>query len=85
MDQTKQFPASNETQSAPPPAATNKRQNYEPSETVKQFGTRMVQGLNNFTAPLPSTNARPRLRRSEAVEQYIARMVAGLNNFKAEK
>ena len=85
MDQTKQFPASQPEPTKAPPPASNERQNYEPSETVKQFGTRMVQGLNNFTAPLPSTNARPRLRRSEAVEQYIARMVAGLNNFKAEK
>ncbi|MGA7829902.1 MAG: hypothetical protein WCA21_02965 [Terracidiphilus sp.] len=85
MEQSKQFPASHETHPAPPPTASNKRPSNEPSEAVKQFGTRMVQGLNNFKAPLPSANERPILRRSAAVEHYITRMVAGMNNFKAEK
>jgi hypothetical protein len=71
MDQAKQSPASNQAQPTTPPPASNERQNYEPSETVKQFGTRMVQGLNNFKAPLPSTNERPNLRRPEAVREHI--------------
>jgi len=50
MEPSKPFPASHETQPAPPPTATNKRQSNEPSEAVKQFGARMVQGLNNFKA-----------------------------------
>jgi hypothetical protein len=50
MDQTKQFPASNETQSAPPPAATNARPRLRRSAAVEEYITRMVAGLNNFKA-----------------------------------
>jgi hypothetical protein len=85
MEQSQPFPASHETHPAPPPTASNKRPSNEPSEAVKQFGTRMLQGLNNFKAPLPSANERPILRRSAAVEHYITRMVAGMNSYKAKE
>jgi hypothetical protein len=50
MEQSKQFPASNQEQSATPPPASNERPSLRRSAAVEQYITRMVAGMNNYKA-----------------------------------
>ena len=48
MEQSKQFPASNQAKPAAPPPASNARPSLRRSEAVQEYIARMVAGLNNF-------------------------------------
>ena len=50
MEQSKQFPASNQAQPAAPAAAANARPILRRSAAVGQYITRMVAGMNNYKA-----------------------------------
>ncbi|MGA2350372.1 MAG: hypothetical protein ABSF70_08075 [Terracidiphilus sp.] len=50
MEQSKQFPASNQAQPATPSPAAKARPNLRRSAAVEEYITRMVAGMNNFKA-----------------------------------
>ena len=50
MEQSQQFPASNQAQPATPPSASNERPSLRRSAAVREYITRMVAGMNNFKA-----------------------------------
>jgi len=50
MEQSKQFPASNQAQPAAPSPAANARPSLRRSASVEEYIARMVAGLNQFKA-----------------------------------
>jgi hypothetical protein len=50
MEQSQQFPASNQAQPATPSPASNERPILRRSAAVREYITRMVAALNNFKA-----------------------------------
>ena len=50
MEQSQQFPASNQAQPATPSPATNERPRLRRSAAVREYITRMVAGMNNYKA-----------------------------------